>query len=607
MYLARDLASGRSVAVKLLGTSHAGNTEAAHRFAREARTVAALDHPHIVRTLAIEELSGSAIAIVSEYIPGHTLRALLRESGPLPFEHAAGLLRDVASALAYAHGFRIVHRDVKPENIFVEAETGRALLADFGIARPLDSDTLLTAAGSSLGTPSYMAPEQVKGGQLDERADVYSLGLVGWEMLTGSRPWEGETLYEVLHKQQHERLPSLADLRPDIPTFLLSAIEGAHAKLPSERWSNGAEFLARLTPTPTTLPQRRTPVGSSAVGDATVALPSLTVAFERSSAASEAREDRPVDSTWSATPPHDAAGLLAGTSAETTEDASAGTSTPTPVVTRTPREAPASDVQEEPGEPVRTEHDRFVANPEHPEPVPAVRARRRMRVAGPLLALLAAALFAWWVLNGNQVRLPADAPSVSFPSPAGSTRPREVALQETTRTRRPDASPVSAPVPAAPAKPSAPVARPPARPTPRAPVPRVATQPQRTTRAAPARTPAPAPAVDADDRCSAPTTTAQRACLIAGIDRNDVALTRTYQALIAHMRREAGGTREPPAVRALRVEQRAWIVQRDRACRPTSEASGSLWGAERVPCFARMSDARDDVLQKRLQERTGRD
>src|SRR5690348_9686076 len=210
VYLARERASGRSVAIKVLGMLHAGHADAARRFAREAHTVARFDHPNIVRTLAIEELGGNTVAIVTEYVPGRTLRATLRESGALSFERASAILRDVAAALAYAHGLRIVHRDVKPENIFVHASTGRALLADFGIARSIEGETLLTAAGASLGTPSYMAPEQVLGDAVDERTDVYALGLVGWEMLTGHRPWEGETLYAVLHNQQHERLPSLA-------------------------------------------------------------------------------------------------------------------------------------------------------------------------------------------------------------------------------------------------------------------------------------------------------------------------------------------------------------------------------------------------------------
>ncbi|MEO7521499.1 MAG: lysozyme inhibitor LprI family protein [Gemmatimonas sp.] len=119
-------------------------------------------------------------------------------------------------------------------------------------------------------------------------------------------------------------------------------------------------------------------------------------------------------------------------------------------------------------------------------------------------------------------------------------------------------------------------------------------------------TPPHAQAAGSDARCNTPTNSAQRGCLIAEIDRNDVELTRTYQALIAGMRRAAGGVREPPSVQSLRAEQRAWMVQRDRACRPSGANSGPLWGAERVPCFARMSSERDVVLRGRLQDQPTR-
>ncbi|GLC25482.1 protein kinase domain-containing protein [Roseisolibacter agri] len=267
VYLARDRQSGQHVAIKLIATRYSADQEALRRFAREARTVAGLRHPNLVRTLGVEALdeTGDAFAIVNAYVHGRTLRAILREAGPLRFDVVIGVLRDVAAGLAHAHAARIVHRDVKPENIFLEDGSDRALLADFGIARSLDTDTLLTMTGSSLGTPTYMAPEQVDGRTADERADVYALGLVGWEMVAGRRPWQGETLYTVLHNQKHERLPDLAALRPDIPAFLLSAIEGAMQKDPAARWRDAGELLARLTPRATPLP----PAPSTAEIDAT--------------------------------------------------------------------------------------------------------------------------------------------------------------------------------------------------------------------------------------------------------------------------------------------------------------------------------------------------
>ena len=217
------------------------------------RLVTGLEHPNIVRTLAIEtsgDAAADAVAIVSEYVAGETLRDALQRIGPFSFDRAASVLRDVAAALAYAHAARFVHRDVKPENIFLETGTGHALLGDFGIARPLDADALLTQAGASLGTPAYMAPEQVDGRPVDERTDVYALGLVGWEMLTGRRPWQGESLYTLLQKQRTEALPDLARLRPDVPVYLHRAIEGALAKHPADRWPSADAMLQHLAPVP---------------------------------------------------------------------------------------------------------------------------------------------------------------------------------------------------------------------------------------------------------------------------------------------------------------------------------------------------------------------
>lgn len=262
VYLAHERRAGLTVAVKLLDARLAGRREAARRFAHEARIVAALDHPRIVRTVAVEESEGRTIAIVTEFVNGVTLRELLREHGALPFDRATAILRDIAAALAHAHRFRVVHGDVKPENIYISEEGGRALLGDFGIARPAGARARtwpsggLTTKTVEYGTPAYMAPEQIAGENVDERADVYALGLVGWEMLTGARPWEGESVYAILHKQQVESLAPLVTMRPEIPAFLLAAIEGATAKEPDDRWRDGGEFVARLTPKAAVLPGR---------------------------------------------------------------------------------------------------------------------------------------------------------------------------------------------------------------------------------------------------------------------------------------------------------------------------------------------------------------
>jgi serine/threonine-protein kinase len=256
VYRAQERATGRDVAVKLVGSA-AGDPAALARFAREAHVAGVLRHPNLVRTIEAAEWGGAA-AFVMEYADGGTLRAALRavvETGELwPYTRVIDVLRDLAAALAHAHEARVVHRDVKPENVFFDAATGRAMLADFGIAVQLAGAGRATSGGEAAGTPSYMAPEQIAGRPVDERTDVYALGLVGWELLTGRRPWEGEPLHRVLHRQQHEALAPLAALRPDIPAYLLTAVEGALAKNPRDRWRDGAEFLRRLSPTPAQLP-----------------------------------------------------------------------------------------------------------------------------------------------------------------------------------------------------------------------------------------------------------------------------------------------------------------------------------------------------------------
>ena len=250
VYLARHRDDGKLVAIKAVQARYLDDLDALQRFAREARTVADLNHPNIVRTEAIEQLGNRAIAIIMEYIAGGTVRDRLREYGAFSAEDAESVLRDVATALGYAHGRGIVHRDVRPENVFLEKSTGRALLADFGIARRIEEDAPITLHGASLGTPQYMSPEQIDGREIDGRADIYSLGVLGWELLTGKRPWAGANLYSVIYKQKHEDLPRITSLRPRVPANLLFAIEGALAKDRTHRWQTTDQFLEELTYNP---------------------------------------------------------------------------------------------------------------------------------------------------------------------------------------------------------------------------------------------------------------------------------------------------------------------------------------------------------------------
>jgi serine/threonine protein kinase/alpha-tubulin suppressor-like RCC1 family protein len=246
VFRARDRDLGREVAVKVVRPRFAADEEAVARLAREARTVAQLEHPNIVGVYSIRHLGDRSVALVMQLIPGRTLKQAVTEDGPFDATRAEQVLRDVARALAYAHRAGVVHRDVKPENIFLDATSGRAMLSDFGVARVMDAPTELTATGTTIGTPTYMAPEQIDGIHLDGRSDLYSLGMVGWEMLTGERPWAGESLYSVIYRQKHDQLPPIDSFREDIPARTQYLIEGLMPKNPDRRWASAARFLTLL-------------------------------------------------------------------------------------------------------------------------------------------------------------------------------------------------------------------------------------------------------------------------------------------------------------------------------------------------------------------------
>lgn len=247
VYRAKERALGREVAVKVVRPRFHADEEAVSRLAREARTVAQLEHPNIVSLHAVKKLN-NGLALVMQIVPGMTLKAALA-GGPLQADRAELVLKDIARALAYAHRCGVVHRDVKPENIFIDDVTGRALLSDFGVARSITENTELTATGTAIGTPTYMSPEQIDGGSLDGRSDLYALGMVGWEMLSGQRPWMGESLYSVIYRQKHDLPTPLDVLRNDVPPRLQYLVEGLMAKRPDHRWPSAARFLTLLSST----------------------------------------------------------------------------------------------------------------------------------------------------------------------------------------------------------------------------------------------------------------------------------------------------------------------------------------------------------------------
>src|SRR2546426_1901725 len=188
VYLAREVRLDRPVAIKLLPPHHAGDAHLRERFLREARTAAKLSHPHIIPIFAVDEV-GAFVFFVMAYVAGETLTERVRRRGPLPPSEAGRVLREVAWALAYAHSQGLVHRDVKSDNIMLEEASGRALVADFGIAGLVRGAAGLDG-GEVIGTPEFMSPEQALGERVDARSDLYALGVVGYFALSGKLPFE---------------------------------------------------------------------------------------------------------------------------------------------------------------------------------------------------------------------------------------------------------------------------------------------------------------------------------------------------------------------------------------------------------------------------------
>jgi serine/threonine-protein kinase len=256
LFVAVERSLEREVVVKVLPPEFHSEVSAA-RFQREMSLAAHLQHPHILPVLSAGSREG-LLFYVMPYVRGESLRDRLRRDGQLPIGDAVRILGEVADALAYAHDRGVVHRDVKPENILLEA--GHAILADFGIARAIAGDNRsstgerLTATGLSLGTPGYMAPEQVVGdADVDARTDVYALAVVGYEMLVGAPPFEGKSSRAVLAAHLVERPPAVHTLRPDTPAAVSDAIDRGLRKDPAERPASGAELrraLGEVIPTP---------------------------------------------------------------------------------------------------------------------------------------------------------------------------------------------------------------------------------------------------------------------------------------------------------------------------------------------------------------------
>ena len=244
VYRARDQLLERLVALKVLHPHYGDDEEYVERFRREARSVAQLSHPHIVTVIDRGEDDGQQF-IVFEYIDGENLKQLLARTGPLPTRRAIELALEIADALAFAHEHGLIHRDVKPQNVLVSRD-GDAKVTDFGIARSLDVEHGVTQTGTVLGTSNYLSPEQASGKPTTPSTDVYSLGVVVYELLTGDVPFPGENFVAVAMKHLNEQPPDLLEKRPDVPLRLAAAVDRALEKDPARRFPSMDQFAWEL-------------------------------------------------------------------------------------------------------------------------------------------------------------------------------------------------------------------------------------------------------------------------------------------------------------------------------------------------------------------------
>jgi serine/threonine protein kinase len=243
VFLAQERELNRQVAIKVLPLQLMSGGDFAERFEREGKISASLDHPNIVPIFRVGA-SSTFLWYTMKRIRGRSLEQIIHERGGLPLDQVLSVVQQVGSALHYAHGQGVVHRDVKPANVMIE-DSGWALVCDFGIARAFGSVSL-TQTGASIGTPRYMAPEQVEGQPVDGRSDQYSLGILTWEALAGKLPFDGESVGELIRKHLLEPAPRLETVRPDLPRQVSNAVYRAMSKKPAERFPDVAAFVRAL-------------------------------------------------------------------------------------------------------------------------------------------------------------------------------------------------------------------------------------------------------------------------------------------------------------------------------------------------------------------------
>jgi len=232
VYLARDTTLDRPVAVKVMHREMSEQADQLERFRQEARAVAKLSHPNVVAVIDAGEDKGHPY-IVFEYVEGETLKQRINRVGALDAQEALAYAIEIARGLTVAHARKMVHRDIKPQNVLIDSE-GRAKLTDFGISRQLESDGL-TATGRVLGTTDYVSPEQAMGHGVDQRSDIYSLGVVLYEMLIGQVPYHADSQVGVAMKHVNEDMPDVQTRRPELSAAAALVVERATAKDPNQR------------------------------------------------------------------------------------------------------------------------------------------------------------------------------------------------------------------------------------------------------------------------------------------------------------------------------------------------------------------------------------
>ena len=267
VYLATHPRLPRNDALKVLAPHYSGNDEFRQRFSREADIASGLDHPSVVKIYDRGE-ADDRLWISMQYVPGIDAHDLLVAEGPMPLDAMVAISAAVGSALDHAHGHGMIHRDVKPRNILIDttANPRRVMLADFGIARPIDETHGLTATNLTIGTMNYTSPEQISESHIDGRADQYSLACTVYELLTGAPPFVGKGVANIIHLQLNAPPPDVRQQRPDLPAGVADAIARALQKDPGRRFGSCAEFAGALVASRQPAPAVRRPAGPSSSG-----------------------------------------------------------------------------------------------------------------------------------------------------------------------------------------------------------------------------------------------------------------------------------------------------------------------------------------------------